>query len=86
MTTILRVDGSIKGGASVSRQLTDRILARLTEAHPGAKVITRDLSLGVQPIDGAWLGAVYTPAEARTAAQAETASLCRCAARRGEGR
>lgn len=74
MTTILRVEGSIKGDASVSRKLTDRILARLTAAHPGAEILNRDLSKGVQSIDGAWLGAVYTPAEARTAEQAATAA------------
>ncbi|MCU9847869.1 NAD(P)H-dependent oxidoreductase [Defluviimonas sp. WL0024] len=66
MTSILRIETSIKGEASVSRKLTDRIVARLTDAAPGARVTVRDLSAGVPQIDGAWIGAVYTPAEART--------------------
>ncbi|MCW3782418.1 FMN-dependent NADH-azoreductase [Defluviimonas salinarum] len=69
MTSILRIETSIKGEASVSRKLTDRIVARLTDATPGARVTVRDLSAGVPQIDGAWIGAVYTPAEARTADQ-----------------
>lgn len=69
MTNILRVESSIKGPAAVSRKLTDRIMARLLAAHPGANVVTRDLSGGVPNIDGNWLGAVFTPADARNDAQ-----------------
>ena len=69
MTNILRVESSIKGPAAVSRKLTDRIMARLLAAHPGANVVTRDLSGGVPNIDGNWLGAVFTPADARNHAQ-----------------
>lgn len=69
MTNILRVESSIKGPAAVSRKLTDRIMSRLLAAHPGAKVVTRDLSGGVPHIDGNWLGAVFTLAEARNDAQ-----------------
>jgi FMN-dependent NADH-azoreductase len=75
MTTILRIDSSIKGEASVSRKLLDRTLAHLTETHPGAHVITRDLSHGVPQIDGAWIGAVFTPATDRSPAQAEIAAF-----------
>ena len=74
MTTILRIESSIKGEGAVSRKLTDRILARLLAASPDATVLTRDLSAGLPPIDGAWLGAVFTPAEARDAAQQATAA------------
>ena len=73
MTSILRVDSSIKSEGAVSRKLTDRIMARLLAADPQATVVNRDLSTGVAQIDGAWLGAVFTPAEARNAAQHETA-------------
>ncbi len=75
MTHILRVDASIKADASVSRQLTSRIVNRLIAAHPGAQVVTRDLANGVPQIDGEWLGAVYTPAENRTPAQAARAAI-----------
>ena len=74
MTQILRIDSSIKADASVSRRLTDRVMARLLAAHPGAGVTVRDLSGGVPAIDGAWIGAVYTPAEARDADQARIAA------------
>lgn len=74
MTKILRVESSIKGEASVSRRLTDRITARLEAANAGASVTLRDLSKGVPQIDGAWIGAVFTPAEARNADQAKIAA------------
>ena len=74
MTNILRVESSIKGEASVSRKLTDRIVARLTAADPDATVTLRDLSTGVPHIDGDWIGAVYTPAEARSPEQADRAA------------
>jgi len=71
MTSILRIDASIKAETSVSRKLTSRVIGRLLDAHPGATLVARDLGItNVTPIDGNWLGAVYTPAEARTEAQA----------------
>ena len=75
MTNILRLDATINPAASVSRKLTDRILARLTAAHPAATVTERDLSTGLPPIDAAWVGAVFTPAEARSPEQAAIAAL-----------
>jgi len=74
MTTILRIDSSIKGEASVSRKLLDRTQTRLTTTHPDAHVTTRDLSQGVPQIDGSWIGAVFTPAADRSPAQAEIAA------------
>ena len=69
MTNILRVESSIKGEGSVSRKLTDRLMARLVAANPGATVVTRDVSTGINTVDANWIGAIFTPAEARTAAQ-----------------
>ena len=71
MTNILRIEASIKGANSVSRQLTDRLIARLLDSHADAALTSRDLSAGIRPIDADWIGAVFTPAEARTPAQAE---------------
>lgn len=71
MTAILRIEASIKGPNSVSRKLTDRLIARLLDANPDASLTSRDLSAGIAPIDAAWIGAVFTPAEARTAEQAK---------------
>ncbi len=75
MTNILRIEASIKGPAAISRKLTDRIMARLLAAHPDAQVVTRDLSDGVPQIDGNWLGAVFSPAEARNDAQQAIAAI-----------
>lgn len=74
MPNILRVESSIKGDAAVSRRLTDRIVARLVAATPNAVIVTRDLAAGIRPVDGQWLGAVYTPTEARTESQQATAA------------
>ena len=41
--TIVHIDSSITGDASVSRQLTAAIVAQLTASNPGAAVIHRDL-------------------------------------------
>lgn len=43
MSTILRIDSSITGENSVSRQLTARIIDQLRAAHPDATVVERDL-------------------------------------------
>jgi FMN-dependent NADH-azoreductase len=69
MTKVLRIDSSIKGPASVTRKLTDKIVARL-----GGDLTERDAT-SIPLIDGTWIGAAYTPADARTDAQKETLAL-----------
>ncbi|MGR3571629.1 FMN-dependent NADH-azoreductase [Brevirhabdus sp.] len=68
---ILRIDGSARIAGSVSRDLTDRITARFA----GAAVTRRDLSQPLPLIDEAWVGANFTPAEARTEAQHDALAL-----------
>lgn len=53
--TILKIDSSITGEASVSRQLTSAIIDQLKAQQPGATVITRDLAN--EPIDHLTLAA-----------------------------
>ena len=56
---ILHLDSAITGDASVSRNLTAQIVARLTAADPAATVTYRDLAADEVPvIDGAWFQAV----------------------------
>lgn len=56
---ILHVDSSALGSASVSRQLTADIVARLRQAHPEAKVVSRDLAATDLPhLDGELLQVV----------------------------
>ncbi len=70
MTKILRIESSIKGGASVTRQLTDKLVAKF----PGAEVTLRDAQT-VGLIDGNWVGAAYTSPEARSPAQIAALAL-----------
>jgi FMN-dependent NADH-azoreductase len=58
------------GAASISRQLSAEFVQKWQDAHPDGKVITRDLSAGsIPPVYGAWVAAVYTPEDKRTAEQ-----------------
>ena len=75
MTTILRLDTSIKGPYSVTRKLTDKIVAHLVAHHPAAKVVSRDAAADLAQIDGTWVGAAYTPADARDADQKAALAL-----------
>ncbi|MBF9028922.1 FMN-dependent NADH-azoreductase [Rhodobacterales bacterium HKCCE3408] len=68
---ILRIDASARRAGSVSRELVDRIIARLAEAE----VVERDLADGLPLIDEAWVGANFTPAADRSAAQRDTLAL-----------
>lgn len=65
MTHILRIDASARKTGSVSRDLTDDIVAKLDAAH----VTTRDLAEGVPLLDEAWIGANVTPLDTRTQQQ-----------------
>ena len=56
-STLLTVLASPRGEASISRQLADKVVAKLSDA--GTKVITRDVSDGVPVVDGAWIGAAF---------------------------
>ncbi|MEO6433833.1 MAG: NAD(P)H-dependent oxidoreductase [Sphingomicrobium sp.] len=53
--TILKIDSSINGEASVSRQLTSAIIDQLRNAAPHSAVITRDLA--ADPLDHLTLAA-----------------------------
>lgn len=61
---ILHIDSSILGGASVSRQLSAEITARLKATHPGAEVTYRDIGANPLPhLSGAVLAAAQGPQE-----------------------
>ncbi len=70
MPTLLQIDSSPLGESSISRRLTREYAANWKEAHPDGKLILRDLTATeISPIGAAWVGASYTPADARTAEQ-----------------
>jgi FMN-dependent NADH-azoreductase len=63
-------------GASFSRHLTTEFVENWKQAHPGGKVITRDLTTsGLSQIDSEWIGSIYTPKASRTARQNEVIGL-----------
>jgi len=73
---ILQINSSARGSDSESTRVAKQIVAKLVAANPGASVTVRDL--GAQPhpeLDGAALGALFTPAENRSAAQAARVAL-----------
>lgn len=76
MSTLLHLDSSPLGDASISRHLSEEFVKNWQRRHPDGKVITRDLSADSPPvITAAWIGASYTPDEARTPEQRETLAL-----------
>ena len=67
---ILQINSSARRDASQSTRLATRIVERLRDADPEAAVTVRDLNLVPHPIlDEAALGALFTPADKRTAEQ-----------------
>ncbi len=76
MTTILHLNSSVRSAGSVSRQLTAEFIEKLKAAHPGARVIERDLAAQPVPhLSEAMMGAFFTPAEQRSAEQASLVKL-----------
>ena len=70
--SVLRLDVSARKSGSVSRQLTDAVIDRLAPDT----VVTRDLAVTPVPqITEDWVGANFTPADARSAAQQDTLAL-----------
>ncbi|MEJ6393671.1 NAD(P)H-dependent oxidoreductase [Gymnodinialimonas sp. 2305UL16-5] len=71
MTThLLRVDASARRTGSITRDLTDRIIAKLN----ADAVTTRDLAESLPHVSEAWIGANFTPADQRSAEQREILS------------
>lgn len=69
--SILRIDASARRDGSVSRDLSDRIIARF----PEATVTTRDLASGLPLINETWVGANFTPEAERSDEQRATLAL-----------
>jgi FMN-dependent NADH-azoreductase len=67
---ILQINSSARSEGSQSSRLANTIVERLKAAQPDAELMLRDLASNPQPaLDEAALGALFTPAEQRTAAQ-----------------
>jgi FMN-dependent NADH-azoreductase len=73
---ILQINSSVRGNQSESSRVANAIVAKLAAADPGATVTVRDLGANPHPVlDEAALGALFTPADQRTADQAARVAL-----------
>lgn len=71
MTRVLRIDSSARTEGSVTRELAASLAAEL--AGPTGVVTVRDVAASPPAfVDEAWVGATFTPPEARTADQLAT--------------
>jgi FMN-dependent NADH-azoreductase len=76
MATLLKIDSSPMGEKSVSRKLTAEFAKTWTKAHPGGRVISRDLTtLDIPIVNGGWVAAAHTPEDARTAEQKDALAV-----------
>jgi FMN-dependent NADH-azoreductase len=76
MPTLLHIDSSPLYGRSVSRELTAVFVSQWEASHPDGRVVDRDLNTtAIPPTTAEWVGAVYTPEEARSPQQKEQLSL-----------
>jgi FMN-dependent NADH-azoreductase len=75
-STLLHIDSSPLGEASISRHLTAEFVKNWKLAHPDGKVLTRDLTVvAIPPVTAAFIAAIHTPEESLTPAQKETLAL-----------
>jgi len=76
MPTLLHLDSSPLYGRSVSRELTAAFVTEWKASHPNGKVVYRDVNaIAIPPVSAEWVGAVYTPEDARSPQQKELLSL-----------
>jgi FMN-dependent NADH-azoreductase len=69
MPTLLHLDSSPLE-SSISRELTREFVKTWKAAHPDGAVIYRDVAAHTpKPLDAAWIGAGFTPVDARTPEQ-----------------
>lgn len=76
MTTILRIDSSIRTDRSVSRVLTGKFVAAWKQIHPHDSVVERDLATNPAPhVTEQVMGAMFTPPGKRSQTQSQDAAL-----------
>ncbi len=76
MTQLLVVETSPRGDASISRNMTRRFVQAWRTAHPGGKVIERDLmETNLEFVTAPWLTAYFTPPDQQTPSMKESLLL-----------
>jgi len=73
--SILVINSSSRTEGSVSRQLTKRLADRVATENPAAAFTDRDLLNSLPSVTQDWIGANFTPADARTADQTDVLGL-----------
>jgi FMN-dependent NADH-azoreductase len=74
--TLLHLDSSPMGDASISRHLTAEFVQNWKLANPGGKVITRDTTTSaIPPVNAAFVAAIYTPEADLSPTQRELLAL-----------
>ncbi len=72
--TLFHLNASARAEGSVTRDLSQRLVDRLSDAE--TDILARDIGTAPLPLlSEAWVGANFTPDEARTPAQRETLAL-----------
>jgi FMN-dependent NADH-azoreductase len=75
MPTLLHISSSPLQ-SSISRELTGEFVKTWRANHPAGLVIDRDVAAAPpKPLDQGWVGAAYTPADARSEEQKETLAV-----------
>lgn len=69
--SVLNIQSSARREGSVTRQLSDAVIAQLGAQH----TVTRDLADSLPLLDATWLGANFTPAADRSDAQQAALTL-----------
>lgn len=76
MITLLHLDASVRVERSLSRRLSHQFIQEWQKHRPGDRALNRDLGKNPPPaITESWIGAVFTPAENRTASQKSEIAL-----------
>ena len=76
MPTLLHLDSSPLGEASISRHLSNEFAQNWKKANPEGKIIRRDTTTSaIPPINAAFVAAIYTPAASHTPEQKQLLSL-----------
>ena len=73
---ILQINASARREGANSTKVANSVVERLKAAHPAATFTLRDLAVTPHPmLDEAALGALFTPADQRSAEQAARVAL-----------
>ncbi|PHR61556.1 MAG: FMN-dependent NADH-azoreductase [Robiginitomaculum sp.] len=74
INNILRIDASARKTDSITRSLADEAINHFAELG-AVNIVTRDVAQGLPFVDEEWIGANFTPDDARTDAQRAKLSL-----------